>query len=240
MYPTLGLKPKHHFLLHMPMQLLRFGPLRNQWLFRFESKNNSFKNFKFKNFINIPLSMAKHHQMALCYSFMNSLGERSDNYLYSGDSVKEGREVNILDEFPQLVNDFKAILQVQDIDKVYETQEVVLSGLKYKTGACVLRDWQLNVPSFGLIEKIYVYDLVKIVVLCVFQTEEFDWTKNAFRVSRTDEYEVKKLYSLKNKWPLPIYGNYITNRYCHFGQGLFLIYEFRHLCRQARTMVRVI
>ena len=33
MYPTKPFRPKHHFLLHLPMQILRFGPLRNQWLF---------------------------------------------------------------------------------------------------------------------------------------------------------------------------------------------------------------
>ena len=32
-YPTKPLRPKHHFLLHLPMQILRFGHLRNQWLF---------------------------------------------------------------------------------------------------------------------------------------------------------------------------------------------------------------
>ena len=36
LYPTKPLRPKHHFLLHLPMQILRFGPLRNQWLFWFE------------------------------------------------------------------------------------------------------------------------------------------------------------------------------------------------------------
>ena len=31
LYPTLGLKPKHHFLLHMSLQIIHFGPLQNQW-----------------------------------------------------------------------------------------------------------------------------------------------------------------------------------------------------------------
>ena len=41
LYSTLGLKPKHHFLLHMSLQIIHFGPLQNQWLTHYESKNNS-------------------------------------------------------------------------------------------------------------------------------------------------------------------------------------------------------
>ena len=29
LYPNTSLKPKHHFLLHLPTQILRFGPLHN-------------------------------------------------------------------------------------------------------------------------------------------------------------------------------------------------------------------
>ena len=74
LYPTLGLKPKHHFLSHMSLQIIHFGPLQNQWLTCYESKNNSFKNFKFKNFTILPLSMAKFHQMRSCHAFMNMTG----------------------------------------------------------------------------------------------------------------------------------------------------------------------
>ena len=71
LYPTLGLKPKHHFLLHMSLQIIHYGPLRNQWLTHYEAKTNSFKNFKFKNLINLPLSMAKFHQMNEILSFFH-------------------------------------------------------------------------------------------------------------------------------------------------------------------------
>ena len=46
--------------------------------------------------------MAKHHQISSCYALMNSIGERSENYLYTFDSIKEGIHVNILDRYPQL------------------------------------------------------------------------------------------------------------------------------------------
>jgi len=32
-------RPKLHYLIHYPDQMLNFGPLRNHWCMRFESKN---------------------------------------------------------------------------------------------------------------------------------------------------------------------------------------------------------
>ena len=38
LYPTYGLKPKHHFLLYMSLQIIHYGSLRNQWLTCYEAK----------------------------------------------------------------------------------------------------------------------------------------------------------------------------------------------------------
>ena len=221
LYPTLGLRPKHHYLLHFAVQILRFGPLRNQWLFRFESKNNSFKNFKFKNFINLPLSMAKHHQMSACYSFLTSSGERSDNYLYSGDYVKEGQVINITEKFDDILREIRLITSDNNISTGYEVTELSLHGLKYKLGACLLESWEDNVPKFLSIEALLVVNWMKLAVCKILDTEEFVWQRNAFKVKQTDNSKVVDLAQLKNKWPLPIYDSFVTNRYCHFGQGVW-------------------
>ena len=39
--------------------------------------------------------MAKHQQLRACHSFMDITGTHSDNYLYSGDLVKDGNNVDI-------------------------------------------------------------------------------------------------------------------------------------------------
>ena len=120
---------------------MRFRPLHNQWLFRFECKNNSFKNFKIHNFINLPFSLAKYHQISYCYSTIGSDGERSDNYLYQGDIVKEGTSGNFSEMYPHLAQEFVDRIS-QNIDyRVYETNEVIIHGLKYRPRACLLTGW---------------------------------------------------------------------------------------------------
>ena len=53
--PNVHWRPKHHWMLHLPGQMLNFGPLRMQTCFRYEGKHNFFKQKKFYNFKNIPL-----------------------------------------------------------------------------------------------------------------------------------------------------------------------------------------
>ena len=41
---------------------VRFGPLKNQWCMRYESKNAQMKRFVSRSFKNVPLTVAIHHQ----------------------------------------------------------------------------------------------------------------------------------------------------------------------------------
>ena len=225
LYPNTALKPKHHFLLHLPTQILRFGPLRNHWLFRFEAKNNSFKNFKIHNFINLPFSLAKYHQMSSCYSLMTSDSEKSDNYLYSGDIVKEGSTINFSEMYPGLVEEFVNKISQKLDYTVYEMSEIVMHGLKYRPGTCLLLKWDNTQLFFAKIEKLFVYDHLKCAVCCTIETRQFEWRNNSFEIIEMENKELVMLKQLQNKWPLPIYEivgkKYVCNRYSHFGQGFF-------------------
>ena len=70
--------------------------------------------------------MAKHHQMRACYGFMDVIGNKSDNCLYSGDSVKEGTQVDITQEYPNVKNSVN-----ENISIAYKTDEIIIQGLKY-------------------------------------------------------------------------------------------------------------
>ena len=58
------LRPKYHFLLHYPLAILNFGPLRNCSALRFESKHSYFKRLvaSKKNFVNVCFTLAMNHQ----------------------------------------------------------------------------------------------------------------------------------------------------------------------------------
>ena len=61
------LKPKDHYLLHYPDQILRFGPLVHAWTIRFESKHQEFIEIwkPSRCSKNISKSVARRHQFGL-------------------------------------------------------------------------------------------------------------------------------------------------------------------------------
>uniref|UniRef100_A0A8C2BC44 Uncharacterized protein n=1 Tax=Cyprinus carpio TaxID=7962 RepID=A0A8C2BC44_CYPCA len=69
LFPTIPLKPKHHFLLHYPELILHFGPLIRLWTLRFESKHTFFKQCarKLHNFKNLNSTLAERHQLLQAY-----------------------------------------------------------------------------------------------------------------------------------------------------------------------------
>ena len=72
-FPDAPIIPKQHFLVHIPSQILKFGPLIRSWCMRFEGKHAYFKELakKIKNFKNIPYSLAQKNQKVVCAEHMN-------------------------------------------------------------------------------------------------------------------------------------------------------------------------
>ena len=68
------LLPKHHFMLHYPAHIMKFGPLRNVWCMRFEARHQYFKHLTIntKKFINITKTLANRHQMKLSHALSSS------------------------------------------------------------------------------------------------------------------------------------------------------------------------
>lgn len=52
---------------------------------RFEGKNGFFKQKKWKNFRNVPYSLAKYYQLHMLHKQVGSNIERNQNFLYAGD-----------------------------------------------------------------------------------------------------------------------------------------------------------
>ena len=57
---------------------------------------------------------------------MNVTGDKSENYLYSGDSVKKGNTTDISQEFSGLVNDVYMLLG-ENISVLYQTEGSCIS-----------------------------------------------------------------------------------------------------------------
>ena len=69
MYVRMALREKVHFVMHTcPVPILcSVGPLVNSWYMRMEAKNAYFKKVaRVGNFVNVPYSVAKRHQLLMC------------------------------------------------------------------------------------------------------------------------------------------------------------------------------
>ena len=220
-YPDISLRPKHHFLLHLPMQIIRFGPLRNQWLNRFESKNNSFKNFKIHNFINLPYTLARWHQLYSCYQQMTESDDFSDNT----DSllVATGESIRFSVSYPHLTNQFSLKIDASGNDLCYDTPEIVVNGLKYKSEVCILLE--CDPPKFILVTRLLVHGNKQFAIAREVVSDYYEWTKNAHLVTIGHQERVMLFSELGNKWPVPMYEfdglKYVTNRFSHLTPGFF-------------------
>ena len=78
-FPDAPIIPKQYFLVHIPSQILKFGPLIRSWCMRFEGKHAYFKDLakKIKNFKNIPYSLAQKNKKVVCAEHMSMAMARS-------------------------------------------------------------------------------------------------------------------------------------------------------------------
>jgi hypothetical protein len=97
LYPRASFIPKMHYLIHLPDQMLQYGPLRHHWCMRFEGKNGFLKSKKWRNFRNVPYSLAKYHQLHMLYRQRGKNGESMLNFLYTRDTVQNGEEFVLCD-----------------------------------------------------------------------------------------------------------------------------------------------
>ncbi len=73
---------------------IRFGPLRQHWCMRFESKNAQIKKYVSRSFKNVPLTVAIHHQQWMCHQLATKPNQISSAIFYSGDETLSGTVYN--------------------------------------------------------------------------------------------------------------------------------------------------
>ena len=152
--------PKQHYLVHLPSQLLMFGPLIRTWCMRFEAKHAYFKDIarRLKNFKNLPLSLAKRHQHMEyadmlpiddddpCSLFKNKFQLRKAEALYGG---KEKDAKCLIERFYE--TDLEGVC-------MFESKSVIVYDTQYISGKNNYLLLGLNdqgLPEFGIIIKIW-------------------------------------------------------------------------------------
>lgn len=139
------MKPKHHYLTHLPKQILEFGPCTNFWTARFESRHRDFVNFmeSSKNWINILKT--------LCVKNQKKLACRAYVGLFSAPEIRfPGKKWSILETDGNLPIH---LFSRQDV----VADRVVVKNTLYRSGNVVALDMYTNDAMLvGVIVKIVI------------------------------------------------------------------------------------
>ena len=184
---------------------------------RFEAKHGWFKDYRWKNFMNLPFSLSEKHQLYLAHNMTTIDSHPSKIFVYKGEVVKEGETVIPGDLDDAVLNAIPDNFHGET--SFYKTDHVELDCLEYISGSALLiTENDMEGPIFGCLREILCCHEVKLFVLDILVMESFNEKSNGYEVSFSlGNVEVKEFKHLKNKWPLPIYYTHtgkmlITNR----------------------------
>lgn len=221
LYPHDSLKPKSHFLLHLPSAIREFGPLKNHSTMRFEGKHGFFKTQKCTNFRNLPKTLAYRHQLHLGYLMTRSDGTLTDTFFNQGDEVAEGMSLlaqNLPDNVRMAID---AALSGQ-VQAMYITPSIQRKGKEIRPGIAVcVRDDEFDGPTFEKVKMLLVSDCGE-VYMCMqgIRIARFRTEFNAYEVRLLNTFVVRAWPKTQTLWPLPLINVagtlYITNRQSMF------------------------
>ncbi|XP_022093684.1 uncharacterized protein LOC110980918 [Acanthaster planci] len=223
LYPKGKVTPKMHYCIHLPRQMINYGPLRHHWCMRFEAKHGFFKTKKWRCFKNLPLSICLKHQKYMCYKQLGSHGQKTQTFLYSGDTVREGKSVNLHDEYPDAVGSIGAYFgvdhQAENGVHAYKTSSLTIHGHEYRPGCCLVLDYKDDLPQFGILEAAVVINDEKFFIVECMETQYFNFHVLSYVLESKHEYLCVHFSQLFSKWPLSVYKyagkNCVINKYSH-------------------------
>ena len=213
-YPDAPIIPKQHFLVHLPSQMLKFGPLIRSWCMRFEGKHAYFKELskKIKNFKNIPWSLANKNQMVVCAEHMNVYGKDDVSPLF-GQEIVIGKNKYLSGEDLEAAKaSIARFFPLEELTAVAVCNSITLNGTRYCPGMnnLIQIGYTANgLPEFGSIAKIwYVSDTSVFFASKIMESVRFVEELNAIEV---DEPSLPEGLQVSRPSDLPFY--YVHHSY---------------------------
>jgi hypothetical protein len=209
-FPNFVLRPKHHYLEHYPQLIRTYGPLRNLWTIRFEGKHKFFKKVirDAHNFKNVPLMLAKKHQMAIAYHM--------DASSFFKPRVQMERVCSsLITAFPENVQDYLK-LQSPNCSTVLVSSSVYINGIKYCPDMVVSVGSCSGLPEFMRIERILTIN-TDVMFLCKPQTAWYTEHLRSYELCSLHSLQVVLPSELNDPFPLAAYNVrgrcYVTLKY---------------------------
>lgn len=204
-YPQENIKPKMHFMTHLPQQIIEFGPLKQHSTMRFEGKHAFFKGQKLTNFKNLPKTLSMRHQLWTAYEMSTCTGEFTGKYFDRGIDRTEG-EIISAQSAPFVVQQVFDKEGVTDSDW-YRAGKAVKCGFTYTSGTILLlAESAEEMPCFAEVCDVFCFRCEK-VIFTVEKLTTVGWRPefNSYHVEGSNTLETVDLDMLKEPWPLPAY-----------------------------------
>ncbi|CAF1333765.1 unnamed protein product [Didymodactylos carnosus] len=193
LYPG-KMKPKLHFLTHLPRQMVWFGPLRYTNCLASERKHQFFKSNKSRNFLNLTRTFSKRHELWCAIVDYNSDSSLSNKVLSDPDerliSKTKLCDLQILDNL-QLPMIPTAVLKSTIIDGIEYCEKAVI---------CISAQSVSSDPKFAEIKYILSHNNQILFIYNELDKILFDENLRAFQVVKTNRINYCLVDKLEYKW----------------------------------------
>lgn len=175
--------PKHHYMMHFPSLIAKFGPLRNLWCFCFEAKHQYFKRLVIntRNYINVTHTLAERHQMKLAHALA------STNYLSNKTEPQAAVKKLIFGSLPQtlrLTIQEKLGKPITDSSHINSVRSLKADAVLYKisSSTCHILDFLNELPCFVQVKYILFFEGNWYLCLKPYFPSQYIETAHAFEV----------------------------------------------------------
>ena len=212
LYPESTLKPKMHYLVHLPSQIERHGPLIHSWTMRHEAKLSFIKRASRRgNFKNICFTVAKHHQLWLCYHT-----KCTPHLIYhmiasspkAGESFLRGEPLHIQTKILTMIPTLTLDCQLK------RPTWLKLHNSVFKHGSFVLVKRDDMSPTFGKIVDILLISESVFFKVEVFTAESFSCHYNCFVIKSLCTVILINMAELHDYHVLLLHRSFDTNDNC--------------------------
>jgi len=199
LYPTLSIRPKMHWLIHLATIMLLNGPIRTFWCMSYERMNGLFKlpSHIMKNFKDPQQTLAMRRQ----YSALEFVIENRFNRNF----VEIGRtEMVPLEDISEADNFNDHFLNFSE-KEIVVASKVTVNGTQYRNGGFVVVGFDEIGYTFGKIQFVVCDDIDNPLLFTTqYRTSDFDSRRFAYMIERS--HPVKSmLVSIKNLAdPIPL------------------------------------
>jgi hypothetical protein len=207
LHPEVEFTPKMHYMIHLPKQLVEFGPLRHHSCFRFEAKHGQIKHYNYTNFKNIYKSVASRHQLWMANK------QNNPNYLHEKEDKIMIEELFKDDEKWDILGSIKSLKKFRRFKK---------NGFIYELNMFVDRcKKEENIfQTLGKIDAIYEKDDIDLIFeIEIFDVLFYESNVNGFLVKSSGKKEYKNVEYFLSKQCLTYVRHdnnvYVQPRYYH-------------------------